>query len=194
MSDSSSTNRTGRALPSDALDQIEGLYNEHFVPLVKWLGARFGAGPPDPEDVAQRAFVNLADRGAIDDIKNPKAFLWRSARNILLSERRLQSTHTNSIASLEALFSRPEGDILDPNRVLIAKEVLEIMNRVVEQMPTRRRRAFILRRIEGLSYAEITQRLGLTRSNAAKHVVKATAEINEVMRQIQDTALKDEDE
>lgn len=181
------------ALTKDVSAQIEGLYDDLFVPLVKWLHAQFGAGPPEPEDVAQRAFVNLAKRGSLNDIKNTKAFLWRSARNILLSDIQAQTVRTNAVPTLETLFSRPEGDTLDPRRVLMAKEVLEIMNTVIQRMPLRRRRAFVLRHIEGLTYAEITKRLGMTRSNAAKHVVKATQEIIDACEHLDDLGFKDGD-
>ena len=44
---------------ADFAAQLEGIYAAHFAPLVSWLHHAFGAGPPEPEDVAQRAFAKL---------------------------------------------------------------------------------------------------------------------------------------
>ena len=45
-------------------------------------------------------------------------------------------------------------------------------------MPEKRRRIFILNRLEGLSYTEIARRTGIGRTAVTKHVARATADID----------------
>jgi len=55
---------------------MDVLYARHWGELCHYIKKHFGAGPPDPEDVAQEAFVKFAavnDREAID---NPRAYLF----------------------------------------------------------------------------------------------------------------------
>ena len=157
---------------------LDRLYADHFGRLVSSLHAAFGAGPPEPEDVAQRAFTKLAARGEFDEIKNLKAFLWRTAHNIAISEKRSQGVHTKYVAETDTLFSPLEGDILTPERVLESRERLSLILDALRKMPERRRRAFVLNRIEGLNYTQVSKRIGIGRTAVTKHVARATADID----------------
>lgn len=41
---------------------IDALYRAHAGDLVAWLRKMFGDGPPEPEDMAQQAFLKLMER------------------------------------------------------------------------------------------------------------------------------------
>src|SRR3982751_272673 len=65
---------------------MEAVYARHWSELCHYIKKHYGAGPPDPEDVAQEAFMKFAaidDRDAID---NPRAYLFRTAHNVLVDE------------------------------------------------------------------------------------------------------------
>lgn len=67
-------------------DALAGLYERYRRELVAFVRMKVG-GPPEPEDVAQQAFVNYA---ALDDpaaVRNPRAFLYRTAANIVTNQR-----------------------------------------------------------------------------------------------------------
>lgn len=158
---------------------IDSLYSDHFLALVAYLRASFGAGPPEPEDVAQRAFGQLAAKGDLSGIHNLKAFLWRTAWNIALSDKRAAQVRSKRKTEIEILFSAADGYTLTPERVLEGKEQVSLAVEVLRHMPEQRRRAFILTRIEGLSHAETSKRLGISRPAVSKHVARATADLYE---------------
>ena len=165
------------AFPAEMRLEIRKLFTDCFDPLVAFLRLRFGAGPPDPEDVAQQAFGKLMERERLSDIENPKAFLWRTARNIAVSEKRSLTRAGRREADAAAVFSIEEGYLLTPERVLEAKEQVGVALNVLRKMPGQRRRAFILTRIEGLSHGEAAKRLGVSRPAVSKHVAKATVDL-----------------
>ena len=80
--------------------------------------------------------------------------------------------------STSSSFFPTGGNVSDPERVILAREEIIAINKVLENMPDNRRRAFLHYRFEGLSAAEIGRRLGISRPGAAKHIARAIAEID----------------
>ena len=161
---------------------VDQLYADCFEPLVAYLRATFGAGPPEPEDTAQRAFGQLIAKGDLSEISNLKAFLWRTARNIAISDTRALKVRHDHKTETASLFSSTAGYGLTPERVLEGKEHVHLILRALRTMPQQRRRAFILARIEGLSHAETAQRLGISRPAVSKHIARATVDLYTLLR------------
>ena len=157
---------------------FERFYARHFHKLVADLRATYGAGPPEPEDVAQRAFANLDKRGDLQSIDNLEAFVWTASRNIIYSDKRAQMVRSKNADDVRSVFFDEGSYDLTPERVFIAKEQLSLVMEALNAMPPRRRRIFILNRAHGLIPAEIARRLGLSRPAVVKHIAKATEAIH----------------
>ena len=162
---------------------VASLYREHVVSLAQSLRSHFGDGPPDPEDIAQQAFEQLIQRERLDDIENPRAFLWRTGRNLIFNDRRAQQVRTRYDYELESLYFPPGGDEQSPERVLLARQQIEAIGRCLSAMPDRRRQAFNLHRIDGLSVSDTARQLGISRTAAVKHIARAAAEIDDCLRE-----------
>lgn len=172
-----------------APDPIVKLYHSHAVQLAASVRKTYGDGPPDPEDVTQQAFQQLMERGDLETIDNLKAFLWRTARNIVLGVKRSQNVRSRYDFEVEQLYFPLKGDESTPERIIVAREQLRAINEVLRRMPSKRRRAVILHRVEGLSVAEVGRVLGISRQNAAKHLAKGVADLNVVLlNDLDDTA------
>ncbi|MEM8985095.1 MAG: sigma-70 family RNA polymerase sigma factor [Pseudomonadota bacterium] len=160
-----------------APSQLGSAYARYFPKLKAALLKSFGSGPPDPEDVIQQAFQNLLERKDRSDIKDVRAFLWRTARNLTLQEKRKAVVHSKYDFEIEHLFFPLGGDNSTPESILSTREELKIINQVLEQMPPRRRRAFVLHKIDGLTVSEVARRLKIARNPAQKHIAKAMRDI-----------------
>jgi RNA polymerase sigma factor (sigma-70 family) len=147
--------------------RMDTLYARHWSELCHYIKRHFGPGPPDPEDVAQDAFMRFAaidDRDAID---NPRAYLFRTAHNLLVDEhRRLALRRTNPAGTKAQLLS----DDRTPERVLVGRERLEVLSRALREMPAVRRRSFLFNRLQGLSCAAIARMTGYSESAVKKHI------------------------
>lgn len=128
----------------------------------------------DAEDIAQESWARIAAAVARDEsrIGNFGAYLFRVARNLVVDHYRRQSTspETNVDASeLQAIADpRPSAE-----SQLITHDELRRMDRIVAAMPARPREVFRLSRIEGLSFAEIARRLGISRQTVHEHMTRA---------------------
>lgn len=162
--------------------QLGELYKRHWGELVRFVHRTYGSGPPEPEDVAQIAFGQYAALAEPDQVENPKAFLYQSARNYIVDQRR--RTHVrNRFANgpdAERIVDSAHG--IDAERVLQAKQRLKIVGRTIEDMPARQREFFILNRIEGLTFAEIARRASVSEAVVRKYVLRAAIECGRAIR------------
>ena len=166
--------RGGQRACTSAFDKF---YQRYFAKFVTDLRAAYGPGPLEPEEVAQQAFANLLKRGDFDDVSSPENFVWMSARNIIVSEARKKKVRNDSAAEALTRFYGADIDTFDPERVFMAKEELSRIMRTLNAMPVRRRRIFLLNRVQGLTPAAIARRFGVGRTTVVHHIGKASEEL-----------------
>jgi RNA polymerase sigma-70 factor (ECF subfamily) len=153
------------------------IYHKHSAALCRFLRRKYGPGPPEPEDVMHEAFSRLAalPDEAVANIEHPKAFLYRTAENLLNTERRKRAVRSAHAAELN--FLEQARSECTPERVLMARGQLDIAEAVLRKMPEKRRRCFLMHRFDDLSFAEIGRQLGMTPNGAKGHVERAMTEI-----------------
>ncbi|MEM9575076.1 MAG: sigma-70 family RNA polymerase sigma factor [Pseudomonadota bacterium] len=166
---------------SEPQKQLSRLYHRYFDSLVKGLRATYGSGPPEPEDIAQRTFAKMNDHESLNGIGNLEGYIWIAARNLMLTEIRALGVRSRYAAQEKQNNSNRECDDFDPERVLIAREELQIVMQTLEKMPERRRNIFFAKRFEGLSAEAAGRKYGVSRSSAVRHIAVATAEISEAL-------------
>lgn len=168
------------ACPVDSVGEppLSAIYRNYAKELADGIRGRFGDGPPDPDDVMQEAFRRVFERGDLASIKNPKAFLWRTARNLVLTSKTKDEQRSKYDFEVEQVLFPLRGDKSTPETVMIAREQLKAINDALRQMPQKRRAAFYLYRVEGLKLAQVGKRLGIGRTAVSKHIAKAETQID----------------
>jgi RNA polymerase sigma factor (sigma-70 family) len=167
---------------------MDVLYARHWGELCHYIKKHFGAGPPDPEDVAQEAFVKFAALDDRDVIDNPRAYLFRTAHNVFVDEHRRLVLRRANPSDTEA---QPVSDDRTPERVLVGQERLQILARSLRAMPAARRRSFLLNRLQGLSCVAIARITGYSESAVKKHIGVAIAELEAALTEAERTSRSD---
>jgi RNA polymerase sigma factor (sigma-70 family) len=162
------------------------LYARHWAELCHYIKRRFGVGPPCPEDVAQEAFIKFASIENRHTIDNPRAYLYRTAHNVLIDERRRLALRKEISGDIETLSV---CDDRTPERILVGKERLDVLTRTLHAMPDTRRRSFLLNRLHGLSAAEIARMTGYSESAVKKHIGLALGELEAALTAVERTAV-----
>jgi RNA polymerase sigma factor (sigma-70 family) len=168
-------------LNSQKVRDLRALYERHWPELCGYLRKRFGAGPPEPQDVAQQTFLRYAASRSCSEVRNERAYLFRIAHNVLVEERRRIALRRTVAAGL-LTRSSVCADELTPERLLIGTERLGIVRSVIDTAPEVRRRSFILNRLHGLPCAEIARRTGYSESAVKKHVNLVLADLETAMK------------
>ena len=129
MPDGTRRKRASAATPqtvSAVLDRdgfLCAVYRGCWNDLCRYIRKTFGSSPPDPEDVAQTAFTKFAALDDLHGVRNPKAFLITTARNIVLDHHRIEKArrgHFRQIAD-DGTTINADLDDLTPERVLLGK-------------------------------------------------------------------------
>lgn len=151
---------------------VERLYREYMGLVCAYVRRRFGAGPPDPEEIAHEAFLRLANQSG-ETVPNPKAFLLITARNVAIDAHRRHKRGQSAFDSVRTLEENSHD--LDAFDVLSSKQELERLGAIIDTLKPKQRVAFLMHRIDGLSFVEIARRLGISQSGARLLVETALA-------------------
>lgn len=136
--------------------------------LRSWL-RRAGTPPDEIDDLVQEAYVRLAQLDSVAHIRSGKAYLFTTARSIMLQRvRRDQIVRIDMLAELDALNLMDAAP--SPERQVGARMQLEQIMACVDELPERCREIFRLRKIEGVSQKEIAARMRLP-----EHTVESEA-------------------
>lgn len=137
--------------------------------LLRFLAAR-GAGA-DAEDLFHELWQRVASSPA-NPVADPVSYLFRAAENLMRDVRRSQvSRERRQFEWQEAgigAHEEPSGE-----RMLIARERLHTVERVLEQQGPRVAAIFRLYRLEGHSQVLIARQFGISLSSVEKDLQKA---------------------
>jgi RNA polymerase sigma-70 factor (ECF subfamily) len=163
----------GASVARTADRDLDGLYREHRAWLCAYVRRAFGSGPPEPEDIAQEAFARFAALADSAEVPNPKAFLALTARNLAIDAYRKAKRGSAAVLNLHVLSERTHD--CDPSDVLSSREELQRLAGIIDLLPPKQRVAFLMHRLDGLSFAEIGRRLRISQSGARFLVNSALA-------------------
>ena len=136
----------------------------HEPSLRSWL--RRAVGPDEIEDIIQESYCRIANLREITHIRSGRAYLFTTAKMIIIERvRRSRVVSIETVAELDKLQLYCEER--SPEDIVLARDYLNNINVLVDQLPDRCRKIFRLRKIEGLSQREVASQLGL-----AEHIVE----------------------
>lgn len=125
----------------------------------------------DPEDVIQESYLRLWRVRSTARIESARAYLFTIARNATLALfRRQRCSPEVRVERLEALPVADEVSEVVP-KVCLQDEIGLVVT-AIDTLPRRCREVVLLRAIQGLSYAEIGQRLGISEHTARIQMAK----------------------
>jgi RNA polymerase sigma factor (sigma-70 family) len=150
---------------------LDALYRTHQRDLCAYVRRKFGAGPPEPEEVAQAAFARFAALDDRDAIPNPKAYLMLTARNLVIDAHRREATAAAAARNIRVIEENNHD--LSAEDVLSSREELERLAGIISQLKPKQRIAFLMHRIDGLSYAEIARQMRISEAGARLLVNRA---------------------
>jgi RNA polymerase sigma-70 factor (ECF subfamily) len=126
----------------------------------------------DVEDILQEAFVRSFEAGQRSDIRDMRAFLMRTATNLALNHAARKEHRSTAPLEELAVDDEPRAHDLPLDAQIDADREFLAFCRAVGSLPEQCRRAFILRKVYGLSQQEIARELGVSESTVEKHIAK----------------------
>ena len=137
---------------------VGSLYRDHRGWLLAWL-RRNVACPQRAEDLSQDTFVRLLGRPELSTPREPRAFLAAIAKGLLFDYFRRAALEQ---AYLNELMLIPEAEHPSPEEQHLILEDLKAIDGLLGKLSSKSRAAFLYSRLDGLSHAEIAERLGVS--------------------------------
>ena len=133
--------------------------------------SRFVRRSHDIDDVAQEAFLRAYRTEQKRKIDHPKSFLFRIAHNVAITELTKKSSQIiDYIEDIDNSAVIWEGGTAEDEA--IARQSLDIHYQAVAKLPEQCRRVFLMRKVHGMTYKEISESLGIAVSTVEKHMAK----------------------
>lgn len=155
---------------------IEKLLADHDFALRRFIRVRLNSST-DCEDVMQEVYMRLSQiedlpgklAGRLDTARN---YLFQIASNLLIDRaRRAQARRADQHQGEHGLYHLTNVD--EPDRQLHNKRLLQQVDNVLKTIKPEQCQAFLLHRIDGFSYREISDNLGISVSTVEKHISAA---------------------
>lgn len=162
-------------MPADAAalqHPIQTLYSDHHGWLQAWLRRRLGC-EAQAADLAHDTFLRLLggrSRPCFDSVAEARAYLRTTARNLCLNLWRRQELER---AWLDTLAAAPEPHYPSAERQAIVLQALEEVCAMLQTLPLKAARAFVLAVVCEMSDDEVGAELGVSGRMVRKYVARA---------------------
>ena len=152
---------------------VDALYRERAAHLIR----HFTAATADHEaarDVVHEAFAKFTALSFARRllVVRPDAYLYKICVNLIRDRSRSQQLQSTCAQSA---FTQ---DFHNPFAQLENRDTLRRLERAMLRLKPKTREIFLAKRLDGMSYAEIAERTGLSVKGVEKHMSKAIAIID----------------
>jgi RNA polymerase sigma-70 factor (ECF subfamily) len=154
---------TGRAF-------LRQLLVSGYDDLKRRLTRRFGSADMATE-VLHETWLRLDQVSEIAAVQRPESYLYRMALNIAVDRHRADARWFDK-AELEALL-RSDDDQLDPEHIVSMGSEMAALERLLTELPARRRAIFTAALVEELPYRDIARRFGISLRSVEREMSRA---------------------
>jgi RNA polymerase sigma factor (sigma-70 family) len=158
----------------DVRSRVEILYREQGAALRRRLRARLGSSD-EANEILHDAFARLLGARPLLGLREPRAFLNRIVRNLLIDRLRRRSARPVHVA----IDSERESAVPpDQEQAIELEQMRRRYRQVIDAFPPRMRHVFELHRFENLSYKEIAERLDISTRTVEWHIAEAIVRLS----------------
>ncbi|RYY60663.1 MAG: RNA polymerase sigma-70 factor [Chitinophagaceae bacterium] len=163
----------------EAYRQVFELYWNH----VYAVGLKILKSPELAKDLSQDIFMKVwHNREQLSGINNFKAYLHTLSRNLAIDQLRKKVFTVDNEEYLLDYFSIDHSSQSTSPEY---KELEQLLHQAVDNLPPQMQQVFRLSRFEGLTHAQIADRMKITSVTSKSYMVRALASIRTYLAQYQ---------
>lgn len=160
-------------------ESFNSLFRRYYSPMVRFC-VRFVADADQSAEIVQDLFVKLwAGREKLVVPDSFESYMLRSVRNAAITYINRERAH----AETNERIYKDESDANDPSETLQSNNLEASYRKVLATMPEKRREVFLASRYDGLKYAEIATKMGLSQKTVEAHMSAAIKQLREGLKE-----------
>ena len=155
---------------------------KRYKSALKYFISSYVVNSQDVDDVCQETFLRTYKSSLENEVLKPKSFMFRVAKNLIVSDFRKASTQLNEyVEDIDLVDSKLELDDLENN--VLAQEKLGIMCEAIAGLPNKCRQAVVMRKVYGLATKDIAKRMKISTITVSNYITKGMCAYNEAVTQ-----------
>jgi len=135
----------------------------------------------DVDDLTQEVFARMLNHANVEGIDNIEGYLFRVAANVIAAKGR-----SDRVRHASAHDEFTDEDLLvednSPESILLHRNLLQSMVRLIHALPPRTQQAFVLHRFEEMTYDAIARHMEISVSAVEKHIMRAISHLTAQMK------------
>ncbi len=144
---------------------------DHYEPRLYPFILKITRSEITAEEIVQELFIKLwIDRHKALDMVNPRSYIFRMAANRTANYLRDLARSTKLVRDVAGRMLVEKNTT---EEAIDAKEMQEIINKVVELLPEQQKKVYKLSRQEGLTAEEIAIRMNISHKTVKNHLTEA---------------------
>lgn len=146
---------------------------EHYRDLVRFLRRRT-ASQQDAEDAAQESMARMLRYRGTELASAWKRLLYRVATNVAHDQFRAAKVHHEAQHQPLADHELAAPGRLPEEQALHEQQLMQI-RQAIRELPPKCQRVYLLKRVHGMSHAQVAELCGISVKMVEKHLVKGLA-------------------
>ncbi len=162
-----------------AFATLIGRYEERILRLVRGMVSR-----ADVEDVTQEAFLKAFRKLHLFDGRSAfYTWLYRISANTAMDWRKKENRRRHApLPESPEGEDRVEASTTDPATRAVQRELGEIIDQAIADLPPRYQEILLLREMRGLSYEQIAEELQISKGTVESRLFRARERLREKLR------------
>ena len=159
-------------------ESFNQVFRRYYSPMVRFC-IRYVADSDIASEIVQDLFVKLwSNREKISFNTSFESYMLTSVRNSAITYINKERAHNEAHLRV---FSE-ESDNTDPSETLQSNNLEESYRQILKDMPDKRREVFLASRYDGLKYAEIAEKLGISQKTVEAQMTAAIKQLKDGLK------------
>ena len=157
----------GKRIKKGELEAFDLVYKKYSQRLYGFAFSML-KNKEDAKEIVQETFLKLwSHRTKINSSYSFKSFLFSISFNITIDLLRRRTQNTEFKNYLRTHFN---GESSRTDELVQYRELTEVLEQLIDDLPAQRRKIYQMSREEGLSHKEIAEKLGITVKTVENHL------------------------
>jgi RNA polymerase sigma-70 factor (ECF subfamily) len=152
---------------------------DHYRGIVYGTALKYLKSESASEEIVQDIFLKLwTKRAELPNVQNFNGFLFTMARNAILDKlRRLANEKT-----AQTILSKQQSFTDNTDHRVLDNQYQQILEQAIDQLSPQQKQVFRLAKVEGYSYKEIAEELGISVLTVKVHMNKALQSLRDYLK------------